>query len=127
MRTRSVRPSPDMSARKIDLRAVGEDDAGPFLFVERLGGRGSAGPKPSSASDGYQVKTLVLGDQDVGVAVAVEIDERRFGSLHIEVGQGGKRRERLPSRRPRCARKKPAAGGPAQTKSSWPSPARSRN
>jgi len=37
--------------------------------------RGLPAQKPASASDGYQVKRLTLGDQDVGVAVAGQVDK----------------------------------------------------
>ena len=70
MRTRSVRPSPRQVGQIDGLRAVGEDEPRAFLFVEGLGVRCSAGPKPCLGQRRIPGEDLVFGDEDVGVAVA---------------------------------------------------------
>ena len=65
------------------LGAVGEDQARAFLFVQRLTDAAAPGRsllRPATdTSEG-----VVLGDQHVGVAVAVEVDELQVGVAHVD-------------------------------------------
>ena len=78
MRTRSVRPSPLRVGEVDRLRAVGKDEARALLLIERLSdtaGRAEA----LLGQRGVPDEGVVFGDQHVGVAVAVEIDELQVG------------------------------------------------
>ena len=78
------------------LGAVGEDEARAFLFVQRLRdapGRAEAFLGQRRVPD----EGVVFGDQHVGVAVAVEIDELQVGVAHVAVEARGEGAERLPA------------------------------
>ena len=78
------------------LRAVGEDDARAFLFVERL----RDAPRRAEAlfgQRGVPDEGVVLGDEHIGVAVAVEIDELHVGVARVAVQARGERAEGLPA------------------------------
>ena len=63
------------------LRAVGEDDARAFLLIQRL--RDALGRAEALFGErGMPDEGVVFGDQHVGVAVAVEIDE-----LQVRIAQ----------------------------------------
>ncbi len=77
----SVRPSPREVGQVDGLRAVGEDDARAFLLVERL--RDAPGRAEALFGQrGVPDEGVVFGDQHVGMAVAVEIDE-----LEVRIAQ----------------------------------------
>ena len=69
------------------LRAVGEDEPRALLLVQRLGGRCAPGRSPSSASDGYQVKTSSSVIRTSAWPSPSRSTNRRFGSSQCDVGQ----------------------------------------
>ena len=78
------------------LRAVGEDQARAFLFVQRLSdaaGRAEA----LLGQRGVPDEGVVFGDQHVGVAVAVEVDELQVRVAHVAVEARGEGAEGLPA------------------------------
>ncbi len=78
------------------LRAVGEDDARAFLLVERL--RDAPGRAEALFGQrGVPDEGVVFGDQHVGVAVAVEIDELEVRVAQVAVQARGEGAERLPA------------------------------
>ena len=92
----SVRPSPRHVGQVDGLRAVGEDDARALLLVERLR------DAPSRAETvfgerGVPDEGVVFGDQHVGMAVAVEVDELEVRVAQVAVQARGERAERLPA------------------------------
>ena len=96
MRTRSVRPSPRHVGQIDGLRAVGEDEARALLLVERLGdaaGRAEA----VLGQRGVPDEGVVLGDQHVGVAVAVQIDELQVRVAQVAVEARREGAEGLPA------------------------------
>src|SRR3954467_13081966 len=85
----SLRPSPDMSARKLASVASPNLTTGPRFSSRTLATR-SAAAKPSSPSERYQVDDAFtwyrsLGDEDVRVAVAGEIDEAQVWICPVDV------------------------------------------
>ena len=84
MRTRSVRPSPRQVGQIDGLRAVGKDQARAFFLVEHLMdalGRAEAILGQRRMPD----EGVVFGDQHVGMAIAVQIDEFEVGIAHVAV------------------------------------------
>ena len=69
------------------LRPVGEDDARPLLVVERTDDA-TGGAEALLRQGRMPDEGVVFGDQDVGVAVAVKIDELEVRVAQIEVQRG---------------------------------------
>ena len=108
------------------LRAVGEDEARALLLVERL--RDAAGRAEALLGQrGVPDEGVVFGDQHVGVAVAVEVDEPQVRVAQVAVQARGEGAEGLPAFGRRRARRSRASGPSRTTTSGWPSPARSMN
>ena len=82
----SERPSPAMSARKIDWVGSAKTSFGPFSSSQLLGAR-AAGAKPSLASDSYQVKTASSEIRMSECPSPVTSRKRRFGSLVLMFGR----------------------------------------
>ena len=95
MRTRSVRPSPDMSARKIDSVPSANTSFGPFSSSKACGTR-CAGPKPVGGQRSVPPEGVVFADQEVGKPVAGEIDEFEVGVAPVQHRQRLEGSERLP-------------------------------
>ena len=123
MRTRSVRPSPDMSARKIDSVPSAKTSSGlsprpgpghPQRGAEALRGKRLCHQKASSSVISRSAKPSPVRSTNF-----------RFGSCQSRTGSDAKG-VKGSQPRPRCARRS-RAWGPNSTRSSWPSPARSRN
>ena len=96
MRTRSVRPSPRQVGEVDGLRAVGEDEARALLLVERL----RDAPRRAEAllgQRGVPDEGVVFGDQHVGVAVAVEVDEPEVRVAQVAVQARREGTEGLPA------------------------------
>ena len=92
----SVRPSPREVGEVDGLRAVGEDDARAFLLVERL--RDAPGRTETLLGQrGVPDEGVVFGDQHVGMAVAVEIDELEVRVAQVAVQARGEGTEGLPA------------------------------
>ena len=96
MRTMSVRPSPREVGEVDGLRAVGEDDARALLLVERLRDA-PGGAEAFLGQRGVPDEGVVFGDQHVGVAVAVEIDELQVRVAQVAVQARGEGAEGLPA------------------------------
>ena len=78
------------------LRAVGEDDARALLLVERL--RDAPGRAEALLGQrGVPDEGVVLGDQHVGMAVAVEVDEPEVRVAQVAVQARGEGAEGLPA------------------------------
>ena len=78
----NVRKAVAAQVSQVDrLRAVGEDEARTLLLVERLGDA-PGGAEALFGQGRVPDEAVVFGDQEVGVAVAVEIDE-----LEVRVAQ----------------------------------------
>src|SRR5205085_8065886 len=75
--------------------AVGENQPGALLLVEYLA---HAQPRPKSGlrKGGVPGEHIILADQDVGLAVAGEIDEFQVGVIPVQYGQRGERLQRAP-------------------------------
>ena len=96
MRTRSVRPSPREVGEVDGLGAVGEDEARALLLVERL--RDAPGRAEALLGQrGVPDEGVVFGDQHVGVAVAVQVDELQVRVAHVAVEARGEGAEGLPA------------------------------
>ena len=78
------------------LRAVGKDNAGAFLLVQRLHDA-SGGAEPFFSERGVPHQGVVFGDQHVGMAVAVEINELEVGVAEVAVQARVEGAERLPA------------------------------
>ena len=109
------------------LRAVGEDQ--PRARAPRPRGMlhaTRAAPKPSSASDGCQVKTSSSVIRTSAWPSPLRSTKRRFGSSQSMLGWSRKERNGAqPSSL--VALEEAGVGRSSSTRSSWPSPARSRN
>ena len=91
-----MRPSPRQVGEIDGLGAVGEDEARAFLLVQRL--RDAAGRAEALLGQrGVPDEGIVFGDQHVGMAVAVEVDELQVGVAHVAVQARGERAEGLPA------------------------------
>ena len=78
------------------LGAVGEDQAGALLLIQHL--RDAAGCAETFLSQrGVPDEGAVFGDQHVGVAVAVQIDELQVGVAHVAVEARREGTEGLPA------------------------------
>src|SRR5690348_13026363 len=85
MRTRSERPSPDMSARNTDWVGSEKTSRGPVSSSQLFGER-PAGPKPFFVSDSYHVKTVSSDIRISGCPSPVISTKRRLGSLVLIFG-----------------------------------------
>ena len=108
------------------LRAVGKNDGRAFLFVARLGECGSAVPKPSSASDGCQVRASSSVIRMSAWPSPVRSTNLRLGSLQARFGSdpNGMKLSQSLVFGPLEETGHGSLDGP---RSKFPSPARSRN
>ena len=107
------------------LRAVGEDDRGPLLFVERHA-HAQRRAETVLSKRWMPGEGVVLGDQHVGDARRrSRSTKRRLGSLQSRTGSERNARNPPQSGLRRCARKSRARTKKKSTRSSLPSPARS--
>ena len=97
----------------MDCVPSAKTSARPFLFVERLGDA-LRRAEALLGQRGVPGEDVVLGDQDVGVAVAVEIDELQVGVARVEVQARREGAEGLPAFVVSRARRSRASGRPAR-------------
>ena len=76
------------------LRAVGEHDARALALRRAGSGRESPAPKPSSEQRRVPGEGVVLGDQNVGDAVAGQVDEPQVRIVPVEHRQRAEGAER---------------------------------
>ena len=106
-----VRPVADLSVA--DPRQIGQAVAGHVGQEDRLGDLGEDQPgtvtvhrgrdpdaraEPALAERRVPGEPVALGDQQVGQAVAAEVDEAHVRVVHVDGGPGAERAERLPPR-----------------------------
>ena len=71
--------------RQIDrLRGVGEDEARPGLFIQRLL-HPPGGPEPFFCQRCMPDEGVVFGNQRIGAAIAVQIDETQVGIARVSI------------------------------------------
>ena len=109
MRTRSVRPSPDMSARKIVSVRVGEDEPGPLLFVRGHPHGARAGRSRLRPATGTSEMTSSSVIRTSAWPSPVRSTKRRLGSLQSRLGwlANGVNGTSRPARRVRRIRRRP--------------------
>ena len=86
---------PGHVGQKNTLRSIGEDDRGAFLLVHGLD-HTKGRVEPGFGQRGIPAEDVVLGDQHVGMAIAVEIDEAQIGIVPVHIRDGGQGQETLP-------------------------------
>ena len=91
------------------LRAIGEHQARPALLVARLMNL-TRGAESILGERWVPREDVILGDEDVGVAIPVEVDESKIRFVPSDVRQLAERAEQSPSSRPRSVRRSPGSG-----------------
>src|SRR2546430_1541582 len=75
-------------------RAIGKEDAGAGLLVERPTDA-PGGPETRLGQGGVPGQRVILGDQHIGMAVAVKVDEPEVRIADVAVQARGEGAERL--------------------------------